>query len=114
MVMVVLLSSAQKYEKNYLVINNCTYHIFSTTFASTLDFGRIFKDKDACFILLDSYGATELEVAINEALARNVPHPNAVRPCLEQRRESRQQSPPIALDLPDDKRVRDLVVKVST
>jgi len=61
--------------------------------------------------LLDSYGATELEVAINEALARDVPHPNAVRLCLERRRESRQQSPPIALDLPDDKRVRDLVVR---
>lgn len=61
--------------------------------------------------LLDSYGAQELEIAINEALSRDVPHPNAVRLCLEKRRESRQESPPIALDLPDDKRVRDLVVR---
>lgn len=61
--------------------------------------------------LLDSYGAAELEIAINEALARDVPHPNAVRLCLEKRRENRQELPPIALDLPDDKRVRDLVVR---
>ncbi len=61
--------------------------------------------------LLDSYGAAELEIAVNEALARDVPHPNAVRLCLEKRRESRQESPPIALNLPDDKRVRDLVVR---
>lgn len=62
-------------------------------------------------LLLDSYGANELEIAINEALARDVPHPNAVRLCLEKRRESHNQLPPVALDLPDDKRVRDLVVR---
>lgn len=61
--------------------------------------------------LLDNYGAAELEIAINEALARDVPHPNAVRLCLEKRRESRHQLPPVTLDLPDDKRVRDLVVR---
>jgi transposase len=61
--------------------------------------------------LLDSYGATELEIAINEALTREVPHPNAVRLCLERRRENRNQPPPIALKLPDDKRIRDLVVR---
>lgn len=61
--------------------------------------------------LLDSYGAAELEVAIHEALSREVPHPNAIRLCLERRRESRQESPPLALDLPDDKRVRDLVIR---
>lgn len=61
--------------------------------------------------LLDSYGATELEAAIAEALSRKVPHPNAVRLCLEKRREERNQLPPVALDLPNDKRVRDLVVR---
>ena len=39
--------------------------------------------------LLDRYGAAELETAIGEALARGVPHPNAVRLALEQRREQR-------------------------
>lgn len=61
--------------------------------------------------LLDDYGTAELEIAINEALARDVPHPNAVRLCLEKRRENRNQLPPVTLDLPDDKRVRDLVVR---
>src|SRR5262249_21589814 len=44
--------------------------------------------------LLDRYGAAELEAAICEALARGVPHPNAVRLALEQRREQRRQPPP--------------------
>lgn len=61
--------------------------------------------------LLDSYGANELEIAIKEAIARDVPHPNAVRLCLEKPRESHHQLPPLTLDLPDDKRVRDLVVR---
>jgi hypothetical protein len=46
--------------------------------------------------LLDRYGATELQAAINEALVRDVPHPNAVRLALERRREQRgrhRQSP---------------------
>ncbi len=61
--------------------------------------------------LLDRYGATELEAAITEALGRGVPHPNAVRLSLERRREQRHQPPPLAVTLPDDKRVRDLVVR---
>jgi hypothetical protein len=60
--------------------------------------------------LLDSYGAAELEVAISEALKRGVPHPNAVRLHLEKCREDRQQLPPVYLDLPDDKRIRELTV----
>jgi hypothetical protein len=46
-----------------------------------------------------------------EALLRGVPHPNAVRLSLEKRREERDQLPPINIDLPDDTRVRDLVVR---
>lgn len=60
--------------------------------------------------LLDSYGATELEMAIAEALKREVPHPNVVRLCLEKRREERHQLPPVHLDLPNDKRIRELSV----
>jgi transposase len=60
---------------------------------------------------LDSYGASELAAAIDEALLRKVPHPNAVRLSLEKRREERQQLPPINLDLPNDTRVRDLAVR---
>ena len=61
--------------------------------------------------LLDRYGAVELEAAIGEALTRGVPHPNAVRLSLERRREQREQDPPLAVTLPDDQRVRNLVVR---
>lgn len=61
--------------------------------------------------LLDRYGAAELEASVQEALARDVPHPNGVRIALEKRREDRELPPPIQIDLPNDKRVRDLVVK---
>jgi hypothetical protein len=60
--------------------------------------------------LLDRYGAAELAAGIAEALARDVPHPNAVRLALERRREQRDQPPPLPIALPADKRVRDLVV----
>jgi len=60
--------------------------------------------------LLDRYGAAELGIAITEALSRDVPHPNAVWLSLERRREANNQPPPISIVLPDDKRVRDLVV----
>jgi hypothetical protein len=38
---------------------------------------------------LDRYGAAELEASIIDPLQRGVPHPNAVRPALERRREQR-------------------------
>ncbi len=60
--------------------------------------------------LLERYGAAELEAAVGEALARDVPHPNAVRLALQRRREQRDQPPPLPIALPADKRVRDLVV----
>jgi len=60
--------------------------------------------------LLERYGAAELEAAIGEALARDVPHPNAVRLALERKREQRDQPPPLPIALPADKRVRDLAV----
>lgn len=61
--------------------------------------------------LLDAYGASELQAAIQEALSRGVPHPNAVRLSLERRREQRHQPPPLPLSLPEDPRVRDQAVR---
>ncbi len=61
--------------------------------------------------LLDRYGAGELEVAITEALGQDVCHPHAVRHVLERRRRERDQPPPVPVELPDDPRVRDLVVR---
>ena len=61
--------------------------------------------------LLDDYGAGELEHAISEALANDVPHPNAVRQVLERRREQRQQPPPLPLTLPDNDKAKGIVVR---
>jgi len=61
--------------------------------------------------LLDTYGASELEHAINEALQRDVPHPNAVRQSLVRRREERLLPPPIAIALPHNKKAQNIVVR---
>ena len=61
--------------------------------------------------LLDRYGAAELQAAISEALARDVPHPNAVRLALERRREQRGLAPPVAVVLPEHVRARDVPVQ---
>ena len=60
--------------------------------------------------LLDAYGADELASAIDECLKKDVPHPHAVRHVLEKRRQDQGQDPILPLVLPDDTRVRDLVV----
>jgi transposase len=61
--------------------------------------------------LLERYGAAELQAAILEALARDVPHPNAVRLALERRREQRGQAPPIAIAMPEHVQARDVPVQ---
>ena len=61
--------------------------------------------------LLDRYGAAELQAAIQEALARDVPHPNAVRLALERRREQLRLPPPVAVSLPQHVRERDNPIK---
>jgi transposase len=60
--------------------------------------------------LLETYGAEELASAIDECLQKDVPHPHAVRHVLEKRRQDLGQDPILPLVLPDDARVRDLVV----
>ncbi len=60
--------------------------------------------------LLERYGAAELQIAIGEALARNVPPPNAVRLALERARSERGQPPPVALSLNPDIARRDAPV----
>jgi transposase len=60
--------------------------------------------------LLDCYGAAELQAATDEALARGVPHPNAVRLALERRREAQHLPPPVAVRLPEHVRSRDITV----
>lgn len=60
--------------------------------------------------LLQRYGAAEVETAVLAALARGVPHPNAVRLALETQREARDQPPPVATCLPAHIVARDATV----
>ena len=66
---------------------------------------------DSLLALLDRYGATELQAAIQEALQRGVPHPNAVRMALERRREARELPPPVEMALPSYVQERDTPVQ---
>ena len=61
--------------------------------------------------LLDQYDAAETQLAIEEALHRGVPHPNAVRLALARRREAAGLPPPLAVALPAHIKDRDLPVQ---
>ena len=61
--------------------------------------------------LLAQYGVAELTTAIADALARGVPHPNAVRLVLERRRQTKAAPPPLAVSLPDHVKRRDVPVR---
>jgi transposase len=61
--------------------------------------------------LLDRYGASELQAAIEETLASGAaPHPNPVRLALERRREARKLPPPVAIPMPEHVRKKDALV----
>jgi len=60
--------------------------------------------------LVDRYGATQVQTAVLTALARKVPHPNAVRLALEAQREARQVPAPVAVQLSEKARLRDTVI----
>lgn len=60
--------------------------------------------------LLDRYGATELDRAIAEALARGAPSAASVAHLLDQWARARKAPPPLDAVLPADPRVRDLRV----
>ena len=61
--------------------------------------------------LISIYGAVEVEASIVEVLNNTQQDLVSIKITLERRREERKQSPAIAVALPDDKRVQDLVVK---
>ena len=60
---------------------------------------------------LEAYGVAELTIAIAEALARGVPHPNAVRLALERRRQARAEPPPLAVNLPERVKRKEVPVR---
>ena len=61
--------------------------------------------------LLDRYGAAAMQLAVTEALERDVPHPNAVRLALERAREAQGLPPPTALCLSEHVARRDAPVR---
>lgn len=61
--------------------------------------------------LLESFGAVALEQAIRQALSNGVTHHHAVRQILEQQRHAAGLPPSVPVDLPDDDRVRNAVVR---
>jgi len=64
--------------------------------------------------LLDEHGAERLEAAISEALKRETPEPSSVKLILERQRHEAGLQPRLAVQLPDDPRVRDLAVRPAT
>jgi len=61
--------------------------------------------------LLDTHGAAALNAALAAALTQDAAYLGAVRQLIDQERARRGQRPPIAVDLPNDPRVRDLTVR---
>lgn len=61
--------------------------------------------------LLEEFGAARLESATREALARETPEPASVRLILEREQQTEGLEPRVPVQLPDDKRVRDLAVR---
>ncbi len=61
--------------------------------------------------LLDTYGATRLQQATLEALERGSPHPRTAQLILEASTSTPPTPPRMRIPLPDDPRVRDLVVR---
>ena len=73
--------------------------------------GNIGSATAALMRLLDTYGGPALDPAIAEAVERGTPHPQAVRQVLERRRQEQGAPPPVAVRLPDNKRVRGIAVR---
>ena len=61
--------------------------------------------------VLDQYGQEEAELAVQQVLQTDATHVSAVRQVLEQRRREKGLPPPIAVQLSNDPRLQNLVVK---
>lgn len=61
--------------------------------------------------MLDTYGADELGIAINETLAAGTPSTASVQLVLDRRQHEARQAPQLPIDLPADPKIRDIVVK---
>lgn len=60
--------------------------------------------------LLELYGAVELELAVSEAVSAEACHVSAVRQVLERRRREQSLLEPVAVAIPPDPRIQNLVI----
>lgn len=61
--------------------------------------------------MLDTYGADELRIAIDEALKAGTPSTASVQLVLDRRQHDVSQAPQLPIDLPDEPKIRNIVVK---
>jgi len=61
--------------------------------------------------LLDDYGAQLLGIAMADALAKEVPHPNSVRQSLQRLLDEKQQAPTVTQSLSRESRANSVVIK---
>ncbi len=61
--------------------------------------------------LVDSWGGDAVEIAVREALQADALHVAAVRQALDRRRQELGRALPVAVQLPDDPRVRDVAIR---
>lgn len=71
---------------------------------------RLHTAVDRLTILLDEFGPDELSAAVSEAVEKGSPHPETVRLVLDRRRRVSRHHPPVPVRLPQDEKVRDIVV----
>lgn len=65
---------------------------------------------DRLLRLMDQFGRAELDAAVAEALDSGSPSPETVRLVLDRRRRARQAAPPVAIDLLDNPKAKNLTV----
>ena len=61
--------------------------------------------------LWQAFGLEEISIAVEEALEKGTPHPDAVRLILDRRRQKRNAKPPIPITRPDDPKIRNIFVR---
>jgi len=61
--------------------------------------------------MLDTYGADELRIAVDEALKAGTPSTASVQLVLDRRQHDSRQVPQLPVDLPDEPKIRDIAVK---
>lgn len=81
---------------------------FEKAVEHSLNIGRLTQQ---LHLLLDEYGADEMSVALEEALARGTIAFSAIAHILEVKRRRRNAPPTVHVELPDDPRIKNLHVK---